>query len=115
MVLEQFLILSNGCCIFWQQLADDGFDFLKFFGVEQSCIYPGSPSCQHRLRWKGNFRTDVFPDNAVGGGFYKDPLHGGDEINDLWKHLADSTDTKETMGQTSDVKECGVEDLQFPS
>ena len=38
MVLEQFLTLSDGCCIFWRQLAGDGFDFLEIFGVEQSCI-----------------------------------------------------------------------------
>ena len=109
-----FLTLSDGYCIFWRQLADDGFDFLEIFGVEQSCIYPDAPSCQHRLRWKRNFRKDVFPDNDAGGGFYKDPLHGGDEIIDFWKHFADRfTDTMETMGQTSNVKECGVEDLQF--
>ena len=43
-------------------------------------------------------------------------MQGGekDEIIDLWKHFADRfTDTLETMGLTSDVKECGVEDLQF--
>ena len=42
MVLEQFVRLSDGCCVFWQQLADDGFDFLEIFGVEQNCIYLGA-------------------------------------------------------------------------
>ena len=114
MVLEQFLTLSDGCCIFWRQLADDGFDFLENVGVEQSCIIQVPQLVSTGSGGGGTSRETSFQIMMREGGFYKDPLHSGDKIIDLWKHFADRfTDTMKTMGQTSDVKECGVEDLQF--
>ena len=113
MVLEQFLTLFDASCIFWRQLADDGFDFLEMFGVEQSCIYPCAPSCQHRLRGKGNFRTDLFPDNDAAEGAFTKILFMV-ETRSLTSGNISRTDSQTRWRPWSrQVKECGVEDLQF--